>query len=124
MPATYQSATFVAAYLGVSTGSVHNWATNPPEGFPEPDCEIYGIGSKVTARGWLSERLPSMREWQAKRLHKEGEEATAYWLLVDEAMRRGGKKKATRVPPGQIAWDFSGDEKKPEPETKAKEQNA
>jgi hypothetical protein len=108
MPATFQSATFVASYLGVSTGSVHNWATNPPEGFPEPDCEIYGVGGKVTARGWLPERLPAMREWQAKRLHKEDEDAVAYWLLVDEAMRQGGKKKkATRVPPGQIAFDLS-----------------
>ena len=104
----YQSATFVAAYLGVSTGSIHNWSTNPPEGFPGPDSVHYGLDGKVTARGWLAERLPSMREWQATRLQKEGEDASAHWLLVDEAMRRKGrKKKVTRVPPGQIAFDLS-----------------
>ena len=43
-----------------------------------------------------------------ERLQKEGEDASAHWLLVDDAMRRKGrKKKVTRVPPGQIAFDLS-----------------
>lgn len=107
MSVNYQSATFVAEYLGVSTGSVHNWSKNPPEGFPEPDSVHYGLNGKVTARGWLPERLPAMREWQADRLGKKPEEAAAEWLLIDAAMAAGPRsKKATRVPPGQIALDI------------------
>lgn len=107
MPVNYQSATFVARYLGVSTGSLHNWATNTPDGFPKADCEIYGIGSKVTARGWLPEHLPLLREWYARRLDlTKPEDAAAHWLLVDAAMTRTKRKSLTRVPPGQIALDI------------------
>lgn len=106
MTIKYQNATFVANYLGVSTGSIHNWSTNPPAGFPEPDSVHYGEDNKITARGWLPERLPSMREWQAKRLGKEGADAEAHWLMVDAEMRKGRKNKRTQVPPGQIAIDI------------------
>jgi hypothetical protein len=106
MSVKYQSATFVAEYLGVSTGSVHNWSKNPPEGFPEPDSIHYGLDGKVTARGWLPERLPAMREWQAARLGKKAEEAAAEWLLIDAEMSKGNRRKVTQVPPGQIALDI------------------
>lgn len=103
---TYQSATFVAKYLGVSTGSVHNWTMNPPDGFPEPDCEIYGVGGKITARGWIPERMPSLRTWYAKRLELEPEDAEAHWLLVDAAMTRETRKASIPVPVGQMAIEM------------------
>lgn len=117
-PVNYQSATYVARYLGVSPGSVHNWSTNPPEGFPDPDCVLYGIDNKVTARGWLPEHLPLLREWYAAKMKWDSEKAAAEWLLIDAELFKNLTVKTTQVPPspvgeGQLTIDL--EEKNDEP---------
>lgn len=117
MPAQMYGAAYVAAYLGASNGSLHNWCKNPPiapiqnpDGtfsempFPGPDVEITGLdegGSlKVTARGWHADSLPDLRTWYVnwmratnRRWRRMQDEAVAeHWRQVDENLRTGRTK--------------------------------
>jgi hypothetical protein len=112
----FVSATAVAAYLGVTAGSVHNWCTNPPEGFIEPDAVTRGIDGKVVARSWFPEKLPQMREWMENRLKLETEiDKANHWSLVNEGLkskRETKRRKKLGISDGQTAIGvekFTGD---------------
>lgn len=116
MAMEFVSATAVAAYLGVTAGSVHNWCVNPPKGFIEPDAITRGIDGKIVARSWFPEKLPQMREWMENRLGLEKQiDKDNHWALVNEGMKSTREKKRRKrlgLSEGQTAIgveEFTGD---------------
>jgi hypothetical protein len=98
MAMEFISATAVAAYLGVSAGSVHNWCVNPPEGFAEPDAITRGIDGKIVGRSWFPEKLPEMRIWMEGRLKLTNQvDKDAHWALVNEGLKSSRERKRRKT---------------------------
>lgn len=102
-----RGATYVAAYLGVTSGSLHNWCKDPPPGFPGADFETLGLEDAVTARSWWPSNLPELRVWYATWRRFTDEEARTYWSAVDTNLSQGRKKSVgCDVHPGQTVLDI------------------
>jgi hypothetical protein len=104
MAGTFYSSAYVAAYLGTSPTSVHNWLGE--EDFPQPESVHLGLGGTVTTRGWSSEQLADLRTWRTRRLGLDEDDATRHWLSVDEALREGRRIKRDHVTKGQLTFDM------------------
>lgn len=85
-PTRLYGASYVAAYLGVSLTTVHNWLKNPREDFPEPDVLITGLSGKNSAFGWSPFRLPEMRSWVTLHAKMDEAEAANHWAEIDNSL--------------------------------------
>lgn len=86
MPEEYFSTTYVASYLGITPGALHNWCKKPPTGFPGSDIEIIGVDKSTTARGWHPDSLKGLRRWYVGFYRLPGDVATHRWNAIDRAM--------------------------------------
>lgn len=77
----FYGAAYVAAHIGTTTTSLHNWLN--ADDFPQPESVHYAATGKVSSRGWSAHQLPELRSWVENRLDLEGDDATAHWTLVD-----------------------------------------
>ena len=98
-------APWVAVYLSVELGTLHNWCKKPPDGFVEPDAEMCGLGTRGPRphKGWTEEKLSSLRAWYESRRGMSPDEARVHWARVDQEMKEGKRpSKKPEVPEGQF----------------------
>jgi len=82
-PVEHHGASYVAAYLGTSLTSIHNWRNDSRSDFPAPSIVIMGVGSSAAAFGWSKEQLPELRAWYAQRMKIDEATAEARWKAID-----------------------------------------
>lgn len=99
-------ASYLAAHLGTSLTSIHNWRSAPDSTFPPPVACVRGRNGQRPTYGWRESDLPAIRSWYAKRFHLDEEAATRRWSALDEEMRRSGglrqAEEATPIHPDQL----------------------
>lgn len=113
----FYGASYVAAYLGVTLTTIHNWQKRDPEGFVQPEVTISGLSGKTSAVGWSAHQLRPMREWYGQRIELDADTAEAHWALVDSdlAKRTQTEEKKSEEPkvpahihPDQITFTIPG----------------
>lgn len=113
----FYGASYVAAYLGITLTTIHNWQKRDPEGFIQPEVTITGLSGKTSAVGWSPHQLPLLREWYAARIELDADTVDAHWALVDADLAarhqvEEKKDEEPRVPahihPDQITFSIPG----------------